>query len=641
MPAWGLTKEMRAAEPWGLDPELLRTRKVITDPVEGDIFVTELERQVIDSPPFQRLRRVRQLGSTHLVYPAATHNRFSHSLGSLTVAQRLMDAVLDQQLGPHPHDRDLFAEWRAELGSDEEGLREYWRRVGEATVLARLGALLHDFTHVPFGHSLEDDLRLLEAHDKNEERFERLWEQFSPTIREHLESEGLSDFLRPLIVSNRRESSDDDDAPKEIPPFAIPDERARKIPRCDERRQWYDFVRDIIGNTICADLLDYLHRDHLFTGLPFAVGSRYLASFYVTPIRDEVHYPARMVLRIHRGGQERPDVVTELLKHLRYRYELSERALVHHTKLSADAMIGKALEMWSDAVWRDLALDDVGRESPLADETDIGRLRERYARERDRATTDGITAKMQGAMEDELSRRGDDSFLEWLRDWAGDDANNDKRKAAIRTLADAILNRQLYKRIGVQTDVPIPPKDFYDRYGVKDRRRPIEEEAADFAEVDHSWKVLTWIPAHTMRLKVAGVLVDDASEVRRFVDHERGGDERGADIYRSHQNLWAVQVFVHESVTREQREVILARLAARMGVRFGSLEKKLGLQPAEWPERLAALRVCEARRSSSPENVESLFRYVREQRAARGETPGRFGLLMNEFEHAADAHFGH
>jgi hypothetical protein len=60
---------MREERPYGLDPELLRPGKIITDPVQGDIRVTELERLLVDSPPFQRLRRVKQLGSTHLAFP--------------------------------------------------------------------------------------------------------------------------------------------------------------------------------------------------------------------------------------------------------------------------------------------------------------------------------------------------------------------------------------------------------------------------------------------------------------------------------------------------------------------------------------------------------------------------------------------
>jgi hypothetical protein len=60
MPKWGLTEEMRRSEPYGLPADLLQPAKVITDPIHGDIRLTELERRVIDSPSFQRLRRIRQ-----------------------------------------------------------------------------------------------------------------------------------------------------------------------------------------------------------------------------------------------------------------------------------------------------------------------------------------------------------------------------------------------------------------------------------------------------------------------------------------------------------------------------------------------------------------------------------------------------
>jgi HD superfamily phosphohydrolase len=170
MPKWGLTPEQREAQPWGLPSAELAPAKTITDPVHGDIFVTRLEQRVIDSAPMQRLRRVRQLGATHLVYPGATHTRFSHCLGALRSAQDLFDAVVDHRHGPHAV-RDLFGEW-------ESNPAEYRKRVAEATVLARLGALLHDLTHVPFGHSVEDDIGLLTPHDENVPRFEELWSQF-------------------------------------------------------------------------------------------------------------------------------------------------------------------------------------------------------------------------------------------------------------------------------------------------------------------------------------------------------------------------------------------------------------------------------------------------------------------------------
>src|SRR5690242_5768851 len=100
MPKWGLTSAMRKLSPYGLDVELLAPAKIITDPIHGDIRLSELERRLVDSPSFQRLRRVKQLGSTHLVYPGATHTRFSHSLGAVVAAQMLFDIVLEQRDEP-------------------------------------------------------------------------------------------------------------------------------------------------------------------------------------------------------------------------------------------------------------------------------------------------------------------------------------------------------------------------------------------------------------------------------------------------------------------------------------------------------------------------------------------------------------
>src|SRR5712692_1097257 len=64
--------------------------RVIRDAVHGDIDLTELECGVIDTPQFQRLRKVRQLGASFLVFPSAVHTRFEHSLGTLGVAQLII-----------------------------------------------------------------------------------------------------------------------------------------------------------------------------------------------------------------------------------------------------------------------------------------------------------------------------------------------------------------------------------------------------------------------------------------------------------------------------------------------------------------------------------------------------------------------
>lgn len=116
----------------------LKSYKIINDPVYGFINIpSELIFAVIDHPYFQRLRRIKQLGLTDMVYPGALHTRFHHAIG----AMHLMSITLDQL-------RNKGIEI-----SDEEY---------EAALLA---ILLHDIGHGPFSHALESILLKGQHHE--------------------------------------------------------------------------------------------------------------------------------------------------------------------------------------------------------------------------------------------------------------------------------------------------------------------------------------------------------------------------------------------------------------------------------------------------------------------------------------------
>jgi HD superfamily phosphohydrolase len=615
VPDWGLTKEQRETEPWGLPGFLLAPGKVITDPVHGDIYLSRLEVAIIDSPPYQRLRRVRQLGTTHLVYPGATHTRFSHSLGALRVAQDLLDGLAHQRDNLHSVE-DLFSQW------DQAGEAHAREEFARATVLARLGALLHDLCHVPVGHSVEDDLKALIPHDENDARFRAMWSQVGSFVSRRLATmsrpEGAPTSEETIAAVAHTLLRPDGKLHLELRPLII--SKGQDVKQIDEMK--YPFVADLVGNTICADLLDYLRRDHLYSGLPAELGRRFTSAFFVVP-QGRGPYSRRLALNIMRNGHERVDIVTELLKALRYRYELSERALVHHAKLSADAMIGEALERWEGALWLQAASRQINRlpdhEQKLRELDLLGlrkgvwkqafdranrtsrrtarRAREQAARKAADKVIEDIRAPVRDALEREFVEHGDDGLLERMKHLA--DEPPDRRATAdaasrllaqAAELADALLRRDLFRmvaRIGIKD---APAGRLHERFGAPSARSALERDAQRFAEVGDEPKVIIWLPEPGMRLKHARVLVSHGRSIQPFVDYERPRSGRGSDIYDAHGRLWAMSVYVRRDVDDEQVETITSYLAGELGVRWERQRVDFGERPATWLYRLAVHR---------------------------------------------------
>ena len=80
--------------------------KIIHDPVHGQIYLEPLLIQIIDTPQFQRLRDLKQLGCAYLVFPGASHNRFEHSIGVSHLAQQMLQHLQSTQpeLAINAHD---------------------------------------------------------------------------------------------------------------------------------------------------------------------------------------------------------------------------------------------------------------------------------------------------------------------------------------------------------------------------------------------------------------------------------------------------------------------------------------------------------------------------------------------------------
>jgi HD superfamily phosphohydrolase len=177
----------------------------ITDPVHRYIRFTDVERDLLDTAEFQRLRRIKQLSGAHLVYPSAQHSRFEHSLGTMHVAGYAGETLLAKG-----------------YLSNEESIQEL-----------RLAALLHDIGHGPFSHLFEEILGA---------KYEQSHEDFGKKIIFNTE---ISDILKRHGYNS-----------KSVCKLSFGESKIK-------------FFNEIIAGALSADIMDYLPRDGLFTGAEY------------------------------------------------------------------------------------------------------------------------------------------------------------------------------------------------------------------------------------------------------------------------------------------------------------------------------------------------------------------------------------
>ena len=257
--------------------------RVIRDCVHGDIELTPEQVQILDTPQMQRLRGIKQLGTAYQVYPTALHTRFDHCVGTCRLAGRMVDMVAKTSFSPPEVDRRVIS----------------------------IAALIHDVSHVPFGHTFEDERRVFDRHDLPY-RLERA-----------LNRGDLGKILRRLkllepVISVLTGASGAASSPSD-PEYSF-------------------YGHQIVCGPISADLADYLKRDAAFCGLSQSYDERVFRYL-------EVDADGRLVFRVGRESGLREDALSEIINLLRMRYFLSERVYYHHTKVAAGAMISKAVEI--------------------------------------------------------------------------------------------------------------------------------------------------------------------------------------------------------------------------------------------------------------------------------------------------------
>ncbi len=177
----------------------------ITDPIHKNIKFTNIEKEIIDTYIFQRLRRIRQLAGAHLVYPGALHSRFEHSLGSMFLAGMAGQTLFDKG---YFTDIDLIQH-------------------------LRLAALLHDVGHGPFSHLFEEILK-----DSKNYSHENLGERIilETKISDIIKRNGYSPSTVSSLSFGKHNSG---------------------------------YLNEVISGGLSVDLMDYLPRDSYFSGTEY------------------------------------------------------------------------------------------------------------------------------------------------------------------------------------------------------------------------------------------------------------------------------------------------------------------------------------------------------------------------------------
>ena len=278
-------------------------------PIHGFIGLTELERDIVNHPVFQRLRWIKQLGWTDYVYPGASHTRFEHSLGVMHLASRLYEAVA----GASEHMlKEAFA-------YTEAGLSHDWQVV-------RLAGLLHDVGHPPFSHATEHLLpwktlevpQLFPGLAKPAEQYEH--EDYSVAI--------IEIFLKDLIEKHRSNRRNLRITTKEIAALI-----SKRTPGGLTL-----FWKDIISGQLDADRMDYLLRDSLHAGVSYGRFDLDRVVNSVCAIRRPEEESAEPKIAIMKGGIFAAEALIVA------RYWMHKQVYFHKTRLAFDHHLEKAVE---------------------------------------------------------------------------------------------------------------------------------------------------------------------------------------------------------------------------------------------------------------------------------------------------------
>jgi HD superfamily phosphohydrolase len=241
----------------------------------------------MNHPVFQRLRHIRQLAMTYLVYPGAMHSRFEHSLGVMELATQAFDLLALR------HEERLTTELKAvpELNDDT---------MIKARQIVRLMAMLHDVGHPAFSHAAESTIPGGD-HEK---------------LSIHIMANVLGADIDKMFFSGA----------------------SALLVRLMEKSEELTFLREFVTSQMDMDRTDYLRRDSLHCGVDYGVfdSRRLIESLTVIENPDS----GRLQLAIHRGGEHAFEAL------ILARYQMNTQVYLHRIRRIYDHYLTAYMQLW-------------------------------------------------------------------------------------------------------------------------------------------------------------------------------------------------------------------------------------------------------------------------------------------------------
>ncbi len=253
--------------------------KVIHDPIWGSVVYHAWEIQLIDTPLLQRLRGISQLGMASLTYPAARHSRYEHSLGTVAIASRMAEKLLNEK---------AFSGLSYQPGE-------------EVLYLVRLAALLHDVGHCAYSHLSETvygnlpEFLQLQAYLRacyGADFSAKPHEIFSYLI---LTSNAFYRFFSEWIDYPKKEETDCRELLLSAAKMVVGVDNFLSVGGKTYR---LSFLTDILNGDFDADKLDYTQRDSYTAGIAMTYGvERFLMKLVVMKKETDGYTDIRLAMR--------------------------------------------------------------------------------------------------------------------------------------------------------------------------------------------------------------------------------------------------------------------------------------------------------------------------------------------------------